>query len=127
MAELCIKKFDTARSIYDKLEFIKEAFTNINNNIKYSEGKNEEAGQEEMMPIFQYILIKAQLKRMRTNLNYINCFLSEELYNGQFGYFVSQIESSFTFIMNINHNALNMTKEEFDRNYENAKKRHNFE
>ena len=127
MAELCLKNFDTAKSLFDKLEYIKDAFTNINNNIKYSEGKNEEAGQDEMIPIFQYILIKAQLKRMRTNLNYINCFLSEELYNGQFGYFVSQIESSFTFIMNINHNVLNMTKEEFDRNYENAKKRHNIE
>ena len=127
MAELCIKNFDTAKSLFDKLEYIKDAFTNINNNIKYSEGKNEEAGQDEMMPIFQYILIKAQVKRMRTNLNYINCFLSEELYNGQFGYFVSQIESSFTFIMNINHKILNMTKEEYDRNYENAKKRHNIE
>ena len=57
MAELCIKNFDTARSIYDKLKYIKDAFTNINNNIKYSEGKNEEAGLDEMVPIFQYILI----------------------------------------------------------------------
>jgi hypothetical protein len=127
MAELCIKNFDTARSIYDKLKYIKDAFTNINNNIKYSEGKNEEAGQDEMVPIFQYILIKAQPKRMQTNLNFINCFLSEEHLNGQFGYFISQIESSFSFIMNINYSQLNMSKEEFDYNYENAKRRHNIE
>ena len=125
MAELCIKKYDTARSIYDKLEYIKDAFTNINNNIKYSEGKNEEAGQDEMIPIFHYILIKAQPKRMQTNINFINCFLSEEKFNGQFGYFVSQIESSFSFIMNINYNHLNMSKEEFESNCDNAKKRHN--
>ena len=125
MAELCIKKFDTSSSIYDKLGYIKDAFTHINNNIKYSEGKNEEAGQDEMIPIFHYILIKAQPKRMRTNINYINCFLSEEKFNGQFGYFVSQIESSFSFIMNINYNHLNMSKEEFENNYDNAKKRHN--
>ena len=127
MAELCIKKFDTARSVYDKLEYIKNAFTNINNNIKYSEGKTEEAGQDEILPIFQYILIKAQPKRMKTNINFINCFLSEELLNGQYGYFISQIESSFSFIMNINYNQLNMKKDEFDTNYENAKKRHNIE
>ena len=127
MAELCIKKFDNAKSLFDKLTCIKDAFTNINNNIKYSEGKSEEAGQDEMVPIFQYILIKAQPKRMRTNINYINCFLSEELLNGQFGYFVSQIESSFSFIMNINNNFLNMSKEEFENNYENAKKRHNIQ
>ena len=125
MAEICLKKFDTARSVFDKLEYIKDTFTNINNNIKYSEGKTEEAGQDEMIPIFQYILIKAQPKRMRTNINYINCFLSEEQLDGQYGYFVSQIESSYTFIMNINYNILNMPKEEFDRNYQNAKEKHN--
>ena len=125
MAELCIKKFDSSKSLFDKLSFIKDAFTNINNNIKYSEGKNEEAGQDEMVPIFQYILIRAQPKRMRTNINYINCFLSEEHMNGQFGYFVSQIESSFNFIMKIKHSDLNMSEEEFEENYQNAKKRHN--
>ena len=127
MAELCIKKFDNARSLFDKLNCIKDAFTNINNNIKYSEGKNEEAGQDEIVPIFQYILIKAQPKKMRTNINYINCFLSEELLNGQFGYFVSQLESSFSFIMNINCKFLNMSEEDFKTNYENAKKRHNIQ
>ena len=125
MAELCIKRFDSAKSLFDKLGFIKDAFTNINNNIKYSEGKTEEAGQEEMLPIFQYILIKAHPKRMRTNINYINCLLSEEHMNGQFGYFLSQIESSFSFIMNINYNHLNMIQTEFETNIENAKKRHN--
>ena len=125
MAELCIKKFDSSKSLFDKLSFIKDAFTNINNNIKYSEGKNEEAGQDEMVPIFQYILIRAQPKRMRTNINYINCFLSEEHMNGQFGYFVSQIESSFNFIMKIKYSDLNMSEEEFEANYQNAKKRHN--
>ena len=125
MAELCINKFDTAKSLFDKLGYIKDAFTSINNNIKYSEGKNEEAGQDEIIPIFQFILIKAQPKKMRTNINYINCFLSEEKLNGQFGYFESQIESSFNFIMNLNHKNLNIDKEIFDTNYEYAKKRHN--
>ena len=125
MAEVCLKNFDTARSLFDKLGYIKDAFTNINNNIKYSEGKTEEAGQDEMMPIFQYILIKAKPKRMRTNINYINCFINEDQLNGQFGYFISQLESSFSFIMNINHIILKMSKEEFEHNYENAKKRFN--
>ena len=127
MAEVCLKKFDIARSLFDKLGYIKDAFTSINNNIKYSEGKTEEAGQDEMMPIFQYILIKAKPKRMRTNINYINCFINEDQLNGQFGYFISQIESSYSFIMNINHIVLKMSKEEFEHNYENAKKRFNIE
>ena len=126
-AELCIKKFDKAESIFDKLNYIKDAFTNINNNIKYSSGKNEEAGQDEIMPIFQYILIRSCPKRMKTNLNYINCFLSEDDYNSQYGFFVSQIESSFNFIMNIGYKELNMDKNIYESNIQQAKKRHNIQ
>ena len=126
-AELCIKKFDNAESIFDKLNCIKDAFTKINNNIKYSSGKTEEAGQDEILPIFQYILIRSCPKRMKTNLNYINCFLSEDDYNSQYGYFVSQIESSFNFIMNIGYKELNMTKEKYYINIEKAKRRHNIQ
>ena len=123
-AQLCIKKFDNAESIYDKLNYIKEAFTNINNNIKYSTGKNEEAGQDEILPIFQYILIRSCPKRMKSNLNYINCFLSEDDYNSQYGYFVSQIESSFNYIINIGYKELNISEDYYQQNIENAKKRH---
>ena len=126
-AELCIKKFDNAESIFDKLNFIKDAFTNINNNIKYSSGKMEESGQDEILPIFQYILIRSCPKRMKTNLNYINCFLSEDDYNSQYGYFVSQIESSFNFIMNLGYKELNITKENYDINISKAKKRYNIQ
>ena len=124
-AELCIKKFDNAESIFDKLNYIKDAFTNINNNIKYSSGKNEESGQDEILPIFQYILIRSCPKRMKTNLNYINCFLSEEDYNSQFGYFVSQLESSFTFIMNLGYKQLNISKDIYEQNILNTKRKYN--
>ncbi len=123
-AEMCIKNFDNAESIYDKLNYIKDAFTYINNNIKYSTGKNEEAGQDEILPIFQFILIKSNPKRIKTNINYINCFLSEEEYDSQLGYFLSQIESSFTFIMKLGYKEVNLTQEEFDENIKKAKIRH---
>ena len=126
-AELCIKKFDNAESIFDKLNDIKDAFTNINNIIKYSSGKNEEAGQDEILPIFQYILIRSCPKRMKSNLNYINCFLSEEDYDSQYGYFVSQIESSFTFIMKIGYKELNISENDYEQNIEKAKRRHNIQ
>ena len=124
-AELCIKKFDNAESIFDKLNYIKDVFTNINNNIKYSSGKMEESGQDEILPIFQYILIRSCPKRMKTNLNYINCFLSEEDYNSQFGYFVSQLESSFTFIMNLGYKQLNITQDIYEQNILNSKRKYN--
>ena len=124
-AELCIKKFDNAESIFDKLNYIKEAFTNINNNIKYTSGKTEEAGQDEILPIFQYILIRSCPKRMKSNLNYINCFLSEEDYNSQFGYFLSQLESSFTYIMKLGYKDVNVSQDIYDNNIEKSKRVHN--
>ena len=124
-AELCIKKFDNAESIFDKLNYINEAFTNINNNIKYTSGKTEEAGQDEILPIFQYILIRSCPKRMKSNLNYINCFLSEEDYNSQFGYFLSQLESSFTYIMKLGYKDVNVSQDIYDNNIEKSKRVHN--
>ena len=124
-AELCIKKFDNVESFFDKLKYIKEAFTNINNNIKYSTGKSEEAGQDEILPIFQYILIRSCPKRMKTNLNYINCFLSEDDYDSQSGYFLSQLESSFTFIMKIGYKELNVSQDIYEENIKKSKRMHN--
>ena len=123
-AELCIKKFDNVESIFDKLNYIKQAFTNINNNIKYSSGKTEEAGQDEILPIFQYILIRSCPKRMKTNLNYINCFLSEDDYDSQSGYFLSQLESSYTFIMKIGYKELNISKDIYEENIKKSKRIH---
>ena len=79
------------------------------------------------MPIFQYILIRSCPKRMKTNLNYINCFLSEDDYNSQYGFFVSQIESSFNFIMNIGYKELNLDKNIYESNIQKSKKRHNIQ
>ena len=62
---------------------------------------------------------------MKTNLNYINYFLSEDDYNSQFGYFVSQLESCFTFIMKLGYKELNISKDIYEQNIENAKKRYN--
>ena len=123
-AELCIKKFDNAESIFYKLNYIKDAFTNINNNIKYSSGKMEDSGQDEILPIFQYILIRSCPKRMKTNLNYINCFLSEDDYDSQSGYFLSQLESSYTFIMKIGYKELNISKDIYEENIKKSKRIH---
>ena len=66
-------------------------------------------------------------ERMKSNLNYINCFLSEEDYDSQYGYFVSQIESSFTFIMKIGYKELNISENDYEQNIEKAKRRHNIQ
>ena len=123
-AELCIKKMTEAKSVFDKLDCIKDAHTNMNNTIKFSSGKNDDAGQDELTPIFQYIVIKAQPKRIHSDINYIKCFLGDSSLRGQEGFLVTQMESATSFITSINHEHLKMTKEEYDEKILDAKKRH---
>ena len=113
-AEKNIQKMINAHSAYDKLECIKNAYVTMNNTVKFISGKKQDAGQDELTPLFQYILIKAKPKNLITNINYIKCFLNESELIGSRGFYVSQMESASSFIININHADLKMSKEEFD-------------
>ena len=116
-----------AKSVFDKLNCIKDAHTNMNNTIKFSSGKNVDAGQDELTPIFQYIVIKTQPKRIHSDINYIKCFLGDATLRGQEGFLVTQMESATSFIASIDHEQLKMNKEEYDKNVREAKKRHGIE
>jgi hypothetical protein len=109
-----IRKMDEAKSVYEKIRCIENAFTNISNSIKFSTGKAT-PGQEEVTPILHYTIIKAQPQRFISQLNYIKCFrdLSK---GGKSAFMVTQLQSSVTFIMNLDHTKLKITKEEFDKN-----------
>ena len=124
-AESCIKKMDKSKSVFDKLDCIRDAHTNINNTIKFSSGKKEDAGQDELTPIFQYIVIKAQPRTIFTDINYIKCFLGDSRLRGEEGFLVTQMESATSFILSLNHDHLKMNKEEFLNKINEAKDRHN--
>ena len=114
-AILWIKKMDEKKSIQDKLFCISNAYSTMNNTIKFSSGKNVDAGQDELTPIFQYIMIKAQPQRIFSNINYIKCFLEEAELTGILGFLLSQMESAACFIMEINYQSLKITEEEYNR------------
>ena len=119
-AEKYIKKMDKAYSVYDKLDCINNAYVTMNNTVKFISGKNEDAGQDELTPLFQYILIKSQPKFFFTNLNYIKCLLNEDDLIGPRGFYVSQMESASSFILDINHIHLKMSEEDFNLKTKNA-------
>ena len=122
----CIRKIDEARSVFDKINLIINAHTSINNTIKFSSGKDDDSGQDEMIPIFHYIILKAHPRRMLSNINYIKCFFADSNLTGSNGFLLSQIESSTTYINNINYEQLKIPKEEFDRRFEEAKIKYSF-
>jgi len=108
-----IKKIDEAKSIRDKLFCISNAYNTMNNTIKFSSGKNDNAGQDELTPIFQYIIIQAQPQRILSNINYIKCFLDDSELTGELGFLLTQMESATSFIMNLDYQHLKITEEEF--------------
>ena len=120
--QLCFKNLDSGKSVNDKLDSIREAHASLNNAIKFSNGNESDAGQDEITPIFQYILIKAKPKRIFSNIYYIKAFLDDSELSGSKGFLVTQIESATSYIENINHESLKMTKKEFDEKIEEWKK-----
>ena len=117
-AKMCIKKMDDAKSVTDKLNCIRDAHASLNNAIKYSYGKNSEAGQDDLTPIFQYIIIQAQPKKIYSNIYYIKCFLDESELSGSKGFLVVQIESATSYIEKLGYKDLKISKEEFEANIE---------
>ena len=126
-AEKYIKRLDKAYSVYDKLDCINNAYVTMNNTIKFISGKNEDAGQDELTPLFQYILIKSHPEYLVTNINYLKCFLSDDDLIGQKGFYATQMESAYSFIANIKYTDLKMTKEEFELKTKQAMHKYNQE
>jgi hypothetical protein len=117
-----IRKMEQAKSVFEKIKCIENAFTNINNSIKFSTGKNSTPGQEEVTPILHFTIIKAQPMRFISQLNYIKCFrdLSK---GGKTAFMVTQLDGAATFILNIDYTNLKMSKEDFDKNVKEAKRK----
>jgi len=112
----CIENLDNAFSVNDKLNCIRDAHAALNNAFKFSNGIDSDAGQDEITPIFQYVIIQAKPERIVFNINYIKTFLDESELSGSKGFLVTQIESATSYINAINHETLRMTEEEFRKN-----------
>ena len=123
-AEKYINKMNEAKSVFDKLDCIQNAYVIMNNTVKFMSGKKENAGQDELTPLFQYIIIKSQPERLSTTINYIKCFLSEGDLIGINGFYCSQMESACKFILNIKSSDLKMNDEEFIKKRELCRKKY---
>ena len=123
-AEKYINKMNEAKSVFDKLDCIQNAYVIMNNTVKFISGKNENAGQDEFTPLFQYILIKSQPERLCSNINYIKCFLSEVDLMSQNGFYLSQMESARSFLKNIKGADLKIDENEFKEKSEKSLKKY---
>ena len=126
-AELCLKRMEEAISVSDKLEYINNAVDTIICTVKFSGEEEINVSNEEMIRIFMYILIKAQLKRINSNINYIKCFAeNEEIYDKKEELF-NLLDNAVINVLKINSNYLKMNNEKFNKKFEEAKLRYNID
>ena len=108
----CIEKLDDVKSINDKLNCIREAHAALNNVIKFSNGTDANAGQDEITPLFQYIIIKEEKKKIHTNISYIKAFLDESELSGSKGFLITQMESAISYIEKLDIKSLKIKQNE---------------
>ena len=112
----CIEKLDEVKSVNDKLNCIREAHASLNNVIKFSNGSDSNAGQDEITPIFQYIIIRAKQKKIHTNISYIKAFLDESELSGSKGFLITQMESAISYIEKIENESFKLKQNELMKN-----------
>ena len=113
------EQLDIKKIYINELKFAEkymDAHNTINNTIKFSTGKINDAGADDLSPIFQYIIIQARPKRFFSNINYIKCFLGPNQLKGIYCYLLSQMEFVPEFIMRIDCVKLKISEEDFEDN-----------
>ena len=68
LATDCINKIDDEKSPYEKLKCVSSAHKIINNCIKFCSGKDDDAGADDLSPIFQYIILRAKPRKIFSNI-----------------------------------------------------------
>ena len=106
---------DSEKSPVEKLKCVHSAYKILNNCISFCTGKQEFAGLDDIFPIFIYILIKSDPKRMFSNMQYIKTFMSPGRLLANYGFLLTQIEGSVNFILEINQNMLKISEEEYQK------------
>ena len=117
-AQILIREMNEKRTCYEKLNCISEIYNTINNTIKFSTGTNEDAGADDLAPIFQYIIIKSKPERFFSNINFIKCFIRPIKKRGIYGFLLTQLEFAAQFINNIDHTKVKLSEEEFKKKME---------
>ena len=126
-AELCLKRMEEAISVNDKLEYINNAVDTVICTVKFSGEEEINISNEEMVRIFMYILIKAQLKRINSNINYIKCFAEDEVISDKKEDLFNLMDNAVINVLKINSNYLKMKSDEFNKKFEEARIRHNID
>ena len=103
----------------EKLNCIKEVYSNINKAILFNTGKKEELSAEDQTPLLFYIILQSHPKHYISNIHYIKCFFDQ---GRQDNIFLTNITEAADGIINMNAESFKIDKNEFNEKVEKAKR-----
>jgi hypothetical protein len=111
--------FSTAEKLMCLVDFV----TTVVNILSLC-ASSESVGADECLPIVIYLIVKAQPRRMYSNLNYLAIFRNQQQMKGDAGFCCLQVKSAVEFIESLDSSSLSISSEEFTRAIEEARLRH---
>ena len=79
------------------------------------ENKNKPAGADEVYPLIVYGILKGNIKKLKSNLNFIELFRHKTRLESEEEYYFTTISSALEFIENLSHIKLNIAEDVFAR------------
>lgn len=82
-----------------------------------------EENADSFVPLLIYVILKAKVRNLFSNLQYIERFRNEEFLVGETSYYVSTLQIACNFIIGLNKDQLTISDEEFNSKLEDSKRR----
>ena len=100
-----LNEIDNKYTPQDKIKTVLKSFGILQNSISFCSGKKELGVDDTIKPLI-YVLIKSKPKKMFSNYNYSQLFLSDDLGKTQYGILLTQIYMIMNIIKDMKYNDL---------------------
>ena len=106
------QQINLSKSPYRKYNYLLNIMEYIKSLIRFNEGLDKEVGADDIIPVLNYVFIKAHPYRIFSDLEF-----TKTLLNKNNDIFLTNIESAYNYILESKPENYNVTEEEYKRKY----------
>eukprot|EP01016_Furgasonia_blochmanni_P042612 TRINITY_DN5673_c0_g1_i10.p1 TRINITY_DN5673_c0_g1~~TRINITY_DN5673_c0_g1_i10.p1 ORF type:complete len:217 (+),score=36.60 TRINITY_DN5673_c0_g1_i10:124-774(+) len=111
-----LMRIDQFETTIEKLEVITEFYNAIVGSMALSSASGGAKGADDLLPVFTYVVIKAQPARLYSNINFIKGFRESKKLQGTAGYAFTNIQVVAYYIESLSSESLGMDDFEYEEN-----------